>query len=486
MCAAPLHSAAQLHPSRALDVLARSAVSDAPPLDVSLLDDPAADALLAQLVQRRCRRRQTSAALAAHLLLPFLARCRAEKRRQLSLLQRQLRRIHLDISHLRTTVKPTQLPCQPLTPTSHPPLLRDRARLLQRYHPNVRDIYLRADHPHQRHANPLNHVSDLLLDATSITSVQPRATISNPDILANTPTLVTSIQFNQDASIFATASVSKTIKLFDFASLLNQPNSPPSNSHHYPILRVPTPSKISCLAWISDPTSQLAASMYNGSILLHDVHQNKSIRSLNHHNSTIWGIHSTSQNPTQLISASHDKSVAICDTRQFTPIHTIHTPASVCCVKFNPFDAHHFAFGSADHTIYYYDTRQMNDPLSVFNSHSRAVSQLLFQSRTQLVSASIDASCKLWDVHAQSQPLLTYEGHCNRRNFVGLCGDARFFACGSEDNSVYVYNTSFCGPVVTYPFAVPGAFVSSVAWKPHSRWLVAANNTGTVQILELL
>ena len=101
------------------------------------------------------------------------------------------------------------------------------------------------------------------------------------------------------------------------------------------------------------------------------------------------------------------------------------------------------------------------------------------------MSASTDSSCKLWNV-AQQKPGLSYAGHSNERSFVGLCGSNDFFAVGSEDNAVYVYQKRFTGPVVRYPFQGGGSFVSSVAWKPDSNCIVAGSNAGSVEILQVM
>lgn len=54
--------------------------------------------------------------------------------------------------------------------------------------------------------------------------------------------------------------------------------------------------------------------------------------------------------------------------------------------------------GSADHHIYYYDLRNINQPLHILSGHRKAVSYVKFLSNSELASASTDSTLRLWDV----------------------------------------------------------------------------------------
>lgn len=54
--------------------------------------------------------------------------------------------------------------------------------------------------------------------------------------------------------------------------------------------------------------------------------------------------------------------------------------------------------GSADHNIYYYDSRNIRQALHKLEGHRKSVSHLEFTSSNNLVSASIDSSLRLWDI----------------------------------------------------------------------------------------
>ena len=102
----------------------------------------------------------------------------------------------------------------------------------------------------------------------------------------------------------------------------------------------------------------------------------------------------------------------------------------------------HIAFGSADHCVHYYDIRKADRALQIYKGHKKAVSYVKFLDSTTLVSASTDSQLKLWKCgsgNSSSSPNFSFSGHQNEKNFVGLATDGDYIACGSEDNSLYVY-----------------------------------------------
>lgn len=517
VCHATLGNAS-LYPNRALSLLVESArtttpadpIFPTPPSDpippliqVAQLTDAQVDLLLKQLLSRKAAAGRDKDAVGTALAVTFLEACRRDKQATVKRLGEELALIEADLQVLRTrrvarlqamAAERREVAAAAEEAGVDLPDVSARSLLVARYRDNVEAAYFQ-----QRRAcgdQALGDILEMLVDATSISSVTRRSSIQHIDILRSNHNLISSIEFNASATLFATAGVTKRIKVFEFNSLIESSEhpsepAPMQNSqriqqqHHYPVLEIPTISKLSCLSWSHHRQSVLAASTYNGDILIHDTETNTLLQTLREHTKRTWYVDFSAVKKNWLLSGSDDNTVKLWDVdKQQGSVMTLQTSANVCCVKFNPDESNELAFGSADHNVYTYDLRNPKTPLCVFEGHYRAVSHVLFLNRSELISASTDSSCKLWNVK-RHEPGLSYAGHTNDRNFVGLCGSKDFFACGSEDNSVYVYHKGFAGPVVRYGFGSRTGFVSTVAWKPNSNLIVAANSTGGVEILEL-
>lgn len=221
------------------------------------------------------------------------------------------------------------------------------------------------------------------------------------------------------------------------------------------------------------------------------------------HQQRVWSVDFSQSYPTRLASGGDDGKVKLWNINQEGSIGTIITNANVCYVQFPPDSAWLLAFGSADHKIYCYDLRNIKTPWGILENHSKAVSNVKFLDSTNLVSASTDGTLKLWDLATSTggvlcNPVLTYTGHKNEKNFVGLSVADGYIATGSESNEVIVYHKSFPIPVASYKFSCvdpvngqeiddnDGQFVSSVCWRGQSQTLVAANCKGNIEILEIV
>ncbi|KAG0294086.1 RING finger and WD repeat domain-containing protein 2, partial [Dissophora globulifera] len=345
----------------------------------------------------------------------------------------------------------------------------------------------------------------------------------------NTSSIVSSIEFDRDDEYFATAGVTKKIKIFEYGCIektglggsslreddrsdmyddsdLARPPRYASNKKpitsvlHYPVREMMCRSKISCLSWNSYIKSTIASSDYEGIVSLWDAQTGVNTLNYDEHEKRAWSVDFSRTDPTRLASGSDDTKVKIWSTTHKASVCTIESKANICCVKFNPESSHHIAFGSADHHIHYYDLRKPSEPLFVFKGHRKAVSYVKFLGREELVSASTDSTLKLWNT-LRMNCVRTYTGHVNEKNFVGLSASGDWISCGSENNAVYTYYKELRDPVVTVKFGSsnpvtgedttdedPSQFVSSVCWKKNTsnNILLAANSSGVIKVLEMV
>mmetsp|Transcript_10351 Transcript_10351/g.16879 ORF Transcript_10351/g.16879 Transcript_10351/m.16879 type:complete len:623 (+) Transcript_10351:74-1942(+) len=336
----------------------------------------------------------------------------------------------------------------------------------------------------------LRDFQDDLVKFSRYSKLQVVATLRQNDLFSSS-NIVSSIEFDRDDEFFATAGVTKKIKIFEYEHVVREPTDT-----HYPVKEMQARSKLSCLSWNTYIKAHIASSDYEGIVSIWDATTGQNFLEFEEHEKRAWSVDFSRTDPARLISGSDDGKVKIWSTNNKNSVGTIVSRANICCVKCNPESSYHIAFGSADHNIHYYDLRKIKEPLLVFKSHRKAVSYVKFMSRDTLVSASTDSSLKLWSVN-QPECVRTFSGHSNSKNFVGLTASSDYIVCGSETNAVYFYYKALSSPILSFKFGgsnIQGEdsdednssqFVSSVCWKRNSNVMLAANSLGTIKIVEL-
>ncbi|RCV16456.1 hypothetical protein SETIT_3G139600v2 [Setaria italica] len=326
-----------------------------------------------------------------------------------------------------------------------------------------------------------------------------RGIMKNADIL-NSPNVICSLSFDRDEEYFAAAGVSKKIKIFEFDALLND-----RVDIHYPLIEMPSKSKLSCVCWNNYIKNYLASTDYDGTVQLWDASSGQGFTQFTEHRKRAWSVSFSEVDPTKLASGSDDCCVKVWSINQKNCIDTIRNVANVCCVQFSPYSSHMLAFGSADYKIYCYDLRNTRIPWCTISGHGKAVSYVRFLDPETLISASTDNTLKIWDLNrtncsglSTDSCSLTLNGHTNEKNFVGLSVHDGYITCGSETNEVFSYYKSFPMPITSHKFGsidpITGQvtnedsqqFVSSVCWRGKSNMVVAASSSGSIKVLELV
>jgi len=251
----------------------------------------------------------------------------------------------------------------------------------------------------------------------------------------NSTSIVSSIEFDKDDEFFATAGVTRKIKIFEYANVVHNYKDEadpvddnfiknaehlsdeessnedddfvPVDSHtigagdgvpRFPVQEISSKSKISCLSWNSYIKTQLLSSDYEGIVTLWDSNTGTEAAKFDEHEKRTWSVDFSLVHPMMFASGGDDTKVKIWSTNQSAAGTTITTKANICSVRFNPVENHQIAFGSADHHIHYYDLRNITAPLSIVRGHRKAVSYVRFINKNEMVSASTDCSLRLWDV----------------------------------------------------------------------------------------
>ncbi|KAG5070265.1 hypothetical protein JHK85_002642 [Glycine max] len=326
-----------------------------------------------------------------------------------------------------------------------------------------------------------------------------RGVLRNVDF-NNPANVICSLSFDRDADYFASAGISRKIKIFEFSALCND-----SVDIHYPAVEMSNRSKLSCVCWNNYIKNYLASTDYDGIVKLWDASTGQEFSQFTEHEKRAWSVDFSAVCPTKFASGSDDCTVKLWSISERNCLGTIRNAANVCCVQFSAHSSHLLAFGSADYSTYCYDLRNLRSPWCVLAGHRKAVSYVKFLDSETLVSASTDNTLKIWDLNKTS-PVgasinacsLTLSGHTNEKNFVGLSVADGYIACGSETNEVYTYYRSLPMPVTSHKFGSidpisgkdtdddNGQFVSSVCWRGKSGMLIAANSSGCVKVLQMV
>ncbi|KAA8587523.1 hypothetical protein FQN60_016385 [Etheostoma spectabile] len=325
-----------------------------------------------------------------------------------------------------------------------------------------------------RNLNQLDDFMECLSKFTRYNSVRPLATLSYASDLYNGSSIVSSIEFDRDCDYFAIAGVTKKIKVFEYGTVIQD-----AVDIHYPV------NEMTCNSKIRFP-----------------------LLSFQEHEKRCWSVDFNLMDPKLLASGSDDAKVKLWSTNLDNSVASIEAKANVCCVKFSPTSRYHLAFGCAGeirigyHCVHYYDLRNTKQPIMVFKGHRKAVSYAKFVNGEEIVSASTDSQLKLWNVN-KPHCLRSFKGHINEKNFVGLASNGDYVACGSENNSLYLYYKGLSKTLLTFKFDTvksvldkdkkeddTNEFVSAVCWRAmpdgESNVLIAANSQGTIKVLELV
>lgn len=330
------------------------------------------------------------------------------------------------------------------------------------------------------------------------------------------PDMICSTSFDRDDQFFATAGASKHVKVYEYASLLEEASSGGqiSGGAHYPVLDLPFRSRLSCITWNTYLKSHLLAADYDGIATLVDASTGCEVASYAEHSKRVWSVDFSTMDPQRFLSGSDDGTVRLWSLNEQSAVAVMDAKANVCSVQFSPTDANLMAFGAANYRTYLYDLRHVQSPLATVQGHSRAISYVRFLGcGRRLLTASTDNALKLWDIatliNSPRKQLvvadMTFTGHVNEKNFVGLSvTDEGYIATGSEDNTVVAYHASLSLPVARHSFSSPNRatgrgsasgrrvnhaesahFVSSVAWARHGSTCVASNSQGHLRVLRL-
>uniref|UniRef100_A0A672GNU5 RING-type domain-containing protein n=1 Tax=Salarias fasciatus TaxID=181472 RepID=A0A672GNU5_SALFA len=473
--------------------------------DQENLDLANVNLMLELLVQKKKQLEAESQAAQRQILMEFLKEARRNKREEMSGLYSPMMEAECTVPNVEA---PSPAPSSHLTEYSgllfqgkrqtwYNSTLASRRKRLTAHFEDLEQCYfsnkMSRITDEGRNLNQLDDFMECLSKFTRYNSVRPLATLSYASDLYNGSSIVSSIEFDRDCDYFAIAGVTKKIKVFEYGTVIQD-----AVDIHYPVNEMTCNSKISCISWSSYHKNLLASSDYEGTVILWDGFTGQRSKVYQEHEKRCWSVDFNLMDPKLLASGSDDAKVKLWSTNLDNSVASIEAKANVCCVKFSPTSRYHLAFGCADHCVHYYDLRNTKQPIMVFKGHRKAVSYAKFVNGEEIVSASTDSQLKLWNVN-KPHCLRSFKGHINEKNFVGLASNGDYVACGSENNSLYLYYKGLSKTLLTFKFDTvksvldkdkkeddTNEFVSAVCWRAlpdgESNVLIAANSQGTIKV----
>ena len=241
-------------------------------------------------------------------------------------------------------------------------------------------------------------------------------------------------------------------------------------------------SYVSSAAFSPDGTKIVSASV-DKTIRIWDTNTGKQIGlPLEGHTDSVLDA-SFSPDGKKIVSSSHDYTIRIWDAitgRQIGQPLTGHT-GSVTTVTFSP-DGKYIVSASADKTIRVWDAITGNLIKQISTGHECPISSAAFSpDGTKIVSASWDYTLRIWDVTTGKQIGEPLKGHTRLVNSASFSPDGKYIVSASSDKTVRIWDTK-TGKQVGESLEGHTSHVNSASFSPDGKYIVSASDDTTIII----
>ncbi len=239
---------------------------------------------------------------------------------------------------------------------------------------------------------------------------------------------------------------------------------------------------------IAPDASLIASASDDKTIRLWELPTGKSCGVLAGHTQFVRSVAFHPQDRTLLVSGSRDRTIKLWNLESKTAIQTLtgHQNA-VNAAIYSP-DGRTIASGSADKTIKLWHS-QTGEMITSLHGHTLAVHAIAFSPLVAdsknppiLASASADATVKLWDLETFAL-LKTLTGHTAAVRAVAFSPDRKWLATGGEDRTIQVWNVQSwrCDCILSgHPWGI-----SSLVFSANGKTLISGSEDQTIKLWQV-
>jgi WD40 repeat protein len=275
---------------------------------------------------------------------------------------------------------------------------------------------------------------------------------------------VTSVAYSPDGRLLASASVDKTIRIWDVGSSLS--------------IRALRGHRDFVESIAYSPAGRILASgSRDTTVKLWDTLSGSELRNLAGHSATVSSVAFSSDGKI-LSSGSWDKTIKLWDVASGRVLRVLkgHT-APVFSIAFSP-DGRTLATGSENKIIKLWDVVRGREIRSL-SGHTDSVSSVTFsQDGKILASGSWDKTIKLWDV-SSGRIIRTFAGYEGFVYSIAFSPDGKVLASGAEE-AVRLFEVATGREIKKFIGKVRR--INSIAFHPSGLSLASANQDSTIRV----
>ncbi|QNP29234.1 nSTAND1 domain-containing NTPase [Cylindrospermopsis curvispora] len=278
----------------------------------------------------------------------------------------------------------------------------------------------------------------------------------------------TSVTISPDGKTLVSASLDKTIKIWDMATGREKHTL---TGHQSSVNSVT----------ISPDGKTLVSASYDNTIKIWDMATGREKHTLTGHQSSVNSV-TISPDGKTLVSASLDNTIKIWDMARGREKHTLTGHLfGVNSVTISP-DGKTLVSASLDNTIKIWDMARGREKHTLTGHQSSVNSVTISPDGKTLVSASSDKTIKIWDM-ATGREKHTLTGHQSSVNSVTISPDGKTLVSASYDNTIKIWDMATGREKHT----VTGhqSSVNSVTISPDGKTLVSASYDNTIKIWDI-